>query len=64
MFHFFKENLNLEGHLNRLIGSKVTAILVNGGFYLGVEHHREGLRLLPAQQACLLGSRNKPIFKY
>jgi hypothetical protein len=27
----FLENLNLEGHLNRSIGSKVTAILVNGG---------------------------------
>ena len=24
-------NLDLEGHLNRYIGSKVTAILVNGG---------------------------------
>ena len=27
----FEENLNLDGHLNRYIGSKVTAILVNGG---------------------------------
>ena len=27
---------NLEGHLNRFIGSKVMAILVNGGFYIGV----------------------------
>ena len=26
----FFEVLNLEGHLNRFIGSKVTAILVNG----------------------------------
>ena len=30
MFQFL-ENLNLEGHLNRFIGSNVTAILVNGG---------------------------------
>ena len=27
----FQENLNLEGHLNRFVGSKVTAILVKGG---------------------------------
>ena len=26
----FKEILNPEGHLNRIIGSKVTAILLNG----------------------------------
>ena len=26
----FSENLNLEGHYNRCIGSKVTAILLNG----------------------------------
>ena len=26
----FSENLNLEGHPNRCIGSKVTAILLNG----------------------------------
>jgi hypothetical protein len=31
MFHFFSENLNYEGHLNRFIGSKVMALLVNGG---------------------------------
>ena len=27
----FSENLNLEGHPNRFIGSKATAILLNGG---------------------------------
>ena len=27
----FKENLNQEGHLNRFVGSEVTAVLVNGG---------------------------------
>ena len=27
----FKETLHLEGHLNRFIGSKVTAIWVNRG---------------------------------
>ena len=26
----FKEILNLEGHLNRITGSRVTAILLNG----------------------------------
>ena len=26
----FQENLNLEGHENRIIGSRVTAILLNG----------------------------------
>ena len=31
MFHIFLDNLNLDGHLNCFIGSKVTAILVNGG---------------------------------
>ena len=30
----FKENLILEGHLNRFIGSKVTEIFVNGGILL------------------------------
>jgi hypothetical protein len=28
----FSQNLNLEGHLNRCIGSKVKAILLNGWF--------------------------------
>ena len=28
---FFKQNLNVEGHLNCFICSKFTAILVNGG---------------------------------
>ena len=27
---YFAENLNLEGHQSRCIGSKVTAILLNG----------------------------------
>ena len=38
----FWEILNLEGHLNRFMGSKVTPILVNGGFYLVLELHQEG----------------------
>ena len=50
-FPIFKENLNLKGHLNCFIGSKVMAILVNGGFYLGVELHREG----SAPAACTAG---------
>ena len=43
----FSEILNLEGHLNRCIGSKVTAILL-------VKLHREGSALQPAQQACFV----------
>ena len=46
----FQENLNLKGHLNRFIGSKVTAILMNGGIL-----PRGGValgRVCPAQQAC------------
>ena len=38
--------INLEGHLNCFIGSKVTEILVNGGFCLRVV-----LQLQAAQQA-------------
>ena len=30
-FKYFFEIFNLEGHLNRFIGTKVTAIFVNGG---------------------------------
>ena len=41
-FPIFEENLNLPRHLNRFIGSKVTASLMNGGFYKGVELHRKG----------------------
>ena len=43
--------LNLEGHLNRWIGSKFKAILLNGCFCRLVELHREGSALQPAQQA-------------
>ena len=32
MLQFFLEILNLEGHLNRITGSKVTAILLNSWF--------------------------------
>ena len=47
----FSEMLSLEGHPNRFIGSQVTVILVNGGFYLVVELHREG----SAPAACSAG---------
>ena len=43
-----KNSLNPEGYQNLISGSKVTAILLKG-FSAG-----EGLRLQPAQQACLL----------
>ena len=46
------ENLNLEGHLNCCIGSKVTTILLNGWILLLVELHCVGSALQPAQQAC------------
>ena len=39
---FLKEILNLEGHPNRIIGQKVMAILLNGGFFPLVELYREG----------------------
>ena len=46
-----KEILNPEGHPNRITGSKVTAILLNGGFCPLVELHREG----SAPAACTAG---------
>ena len=36
----FKEILNPEGHPNCIIGSKVMAILMNGGFCPSVELHQ------------------------
>ena len=50
----FKEILNPEGHSNRITGSKVTAILLNGGFCPLVELHREG----SAPAACAAGLFN------
>ena len=47
----FKEILNPEGHPNGISGSKVTAILLNGGFFPLVELHREG----SAPAACAAG---------
>ena len=48
----FSEILNLEGHLNCCIGSRVTPFLLNGWrFCLLVELHWEGSALQPAQQA-------------
>ena len=47
----FKEILNPEGHPNRITGSKVTAILLNGGFCPLVDLHREG----SAPAACAAG---------
>ena len=38
----FSEILNLVGHLNCITGPRVTAILLNGGFFLLVELHWEG----------------------
>ena len=44
---FFKEIRNLEGHPNRVTGSKVTAILLNGWISsIGGASAVKGLRLL------------------
>ena len=51
-----KEILNPEGHPMRSAGSKVTAILLNGGFFPLVELHRE----VSAPAACAAGF----FFKY
>ena len=49
----FKKILNLKGHPNRITGSKVTAILLNGWILpIGGASAVEGLRLQSAQQAC------------
>jgi hypothetical protein len=46
--------LNPEGHQNSISGSKVTAILLKGWILPIVGASAgEGLRLQPAQQACL-----------
>jgi hypothetical protein len=51
--YFFGEILNLEGHINCITGSKVTAILLNGLILpFGGASVVKGLRLQPAQQAC------------
>ena len=48
----FKEILNREGHPNN--GLKVTAILMNGWILpIGGVLAVKGLRLQPAQQACI-----------
>ena len=49
-----KNFLNPEGHQNPISGSKVTAILLKGWILpIGGASSGEGLRLQPAQQACL-----------
>ena len=52
---FLKEILNPEGHPNRMTISKVTAILLRGWILpIGGASALKGLRLQPAQQACLM----------
>ena len=54
---FTKKNqiLNPEGHSNCITGSKVTAYLLNGWILpVGGASAGKGLRLQPAQQACLI----------
>ena len=47
------EILNIEGHQNRIAGSKVTAFWLNGWILpVGGASAVKGLRLQPAQQAC------------
>ena len=50
-----KNILYLEGHQNPISGSKVMTILLKGRILpIGGASEGEGLRLQPAQQACLL----------
>ena len=50
----FREILNPEGHTNRITGSKVTAIFLNGLILpIGGVSAGKGLHLQPVQQACL-----------
>ena len=49
-----KNFLNPKGHQNPISGSQVTAILLKGWILpIGAASAGEGLRLQPAQQACL-----------
>ena len=49
-----KNFLNPEGHQNPVSGSKLTAVLLKGWIWsIGEASAGEGLRLQPAQQACL-----------
>ena len=55
---YVKEILNLEGHPNRITGSKVMAILLNGWILpLVGASEVKSLCLQPAQQACFI---NRP----
>ena len=52
--------LNPAGHQNPISGSKVTAILLNRWILpIGGASAGEGLRLHPAQQACLFQTTDK-----
>ena len=47
------EILNLKGHPNRITGTKLSAILLNGWTLpVGGASEVKGLRLQPAHQAC------------
>ena len=57
-----KNFLNTKGHLNPISGSKVTAILLKGQILpIGGASAGEGLRMQPAQQACLWTNFSKLI---
>ena len=52
-----KNSLNTKGHQNPISGSKVTDILLKGWILpIGGVSAGEGLRLQPAQHACLVQS--------
>ena len=56
---FFLKVLNLQRHPNCITGSKVAAILLNGWILpIGGASAVKGLRLQPAQQACLTKTSN------
>ena len=53
----FKEILNRKGHPNRITGSNLTVILLNGWILpIGGASAVKGPRLQPAQQSCFCES--------
>ena len=58
VINVLKEILNLEEHPNRITGSKVMMIFLNGWIFpIGGTSSAKGLRLQPVQQACYFRER-------
>ena len=63
--NIFSKIINHEGHLNNFIGSKVTAILVNGVFFASRwSCIGKGLHLQPAQQVFFFSFFNISFFSF